>query len=145
MAVRIVPPESGGVDIDREMVIIRHIMAKVQMDEAKADQAAIRDRLVAILEEIDGDDSGHRTLVLENPVQGYGSIIYQRRVSRAPDMERMMELLDQNDLLDSCTKLERVPDEDAIMQAVYDGRLPESLLIEMYPMKETYAVVVKKA
>lgn len=145
MAVRIVPPEEGGVDIERKMVIVHHIMAKIQADEAKTTQAKVRPKLIEILEEIEPDADGHRTLILDEPVQGYGSIIYQRRVSHTPDTERIMEILEQAELVDQCTELKRMPDEEAIMTAVYDGKLPESALKEMYPMKETYAVVVKRA
>jgi hypothetical protein len=145
MAVRIVPPDEGGMDIESKMVIVHHIMAKVQADEAKATQARVRPRLVAMLEEIEPDSDGHRTLVLDEPIQGYGSIIYQRRVSVAPDVDRIMELLEELDLIDQCTEIKRVPDEDAIMAAVYAGKLPEERLKEMYPQKETFAVVVKRA
>jgi hypothetical protein len=145
MAVRIVPPDEGGVDIDRQMVIVHHIMAKVQADEAKATQARVRPKLVAILEEIEPDNDGHRTLVLDSPIQGYGSIVYQRRVSNAGDTERIMEILEKYDLMEQCTQIARVPDEEAIMTAVYAGKLPEEELKEMYPQKETFAVVVKRA
>lgn len=145
MAVRIVHPDEGGIDIDKRMVAVHHIMAKIQADEAKATQAKVRPKLVEILEEIEPDSDGHRTWVLDEPIMDYGSIVYQRRVSHVPDYDRIMEILEQNELVDQCTELKRVPDEDAIMNAVFDGKIPEDLLKEMYPMKETFAVVVKRA
>lgn len=145
MAVRIVHPDEGGIDIDRQMTIVHHIMAKVQADEAKVTQARVRPKLVAILEEIEPDADGHRTLVLDEPIQGYGSIVYQRRVSIVPDNELIMEILEKYDLVEQCTELKRVPDEEAVMTAVYDGKLPEAELQDMYPQKETFAVVVKRA
>jgi hypothetical protein len=145
MAVRIVHPDEGGIDIDKRMVAVHHIMAKIQADEAKATQARVRPKLVEILEAIEPDADGHRTWVLDEPVMDYGAIVYQRRVSHVPDYDRIMEILEQIDLVDQCTELKRVPDEDAIMNAVFDGKIPEALLKEMYPMKETFAVVVKRA
>jgi predicted YcjX-like family ATPase len=145
MAVRIKPPEQGGVNIDERMVIVRHIMAKVKADEAKTEQADVRPKLVSILTQIEPDADGHRTLRLDEPVMGYGAVQYQRRVSIVPNNERILAILEEHGLTDSCTEVTRVPNEEAIMNAVYSEQLPEVLLNEMYPQKETFAVVVKRA
>jgi len=132
-------------DVERKMAFIRWIVAKLKMDEGKAEQANVRNQIIQAFDEIEPNNEGHRVIVFDEPIEGFGSVVYQRRVTVVPNTERALEILAEHDLLDSCTVTVREIDQEALMNAVYDGRLAESLLNEMYPQKETFAVVVKRA
>ena len=148
MARRIVktrPDPGSPLDVERRMAFIRWIMAKLKMDEGKAEQAKVRNQIIQAFDEIEPDPEGHRVIVFDEPIEGFGSVVYQRRVTVVPNTERALEILEEHGLLESCTVTVREIDQEALMSAVYDGRLAESLLSEMYPQKETFAVVVKRA
>jgi hypothetical protein len=127
------------------MAFVKWIMAKLKMDTGKAEQADVRDQIIRAFDEIEPDHDGHRVIVFDEPIEGYGSVAYQRRVTVVPNTERALEILEEHNLLEECTVTIRSINEEALMNAVYDGRLAESLLTEMYPQKETFAVVVKRA
>lgn len=146
MARRIVKtkPEPGSpLDLERRMTFVRWIMGKIKVDEGKKEQAEVRAAVVSSFEDVEPDESGHRTVVLDEPIMGFGEVTYQRRVSYGTNLERALEILTEHGLLEDCTRLDRQIDEEAVMTAVSDGRLDGELLSEMYPMKETFAVVVK--
>ena len=148
MARRIVktrPDPGSPLDLERRMAFVKWIMAKLKMDAGKAEQADVRDQIIRAFDEIEPDHDGHRVIVFDEPIEGFGSVMYQRRVTVVPNTERALEILAEHNLLEECTVTIKGIDEEALMNAVYDGRLAESLLTEMYPQKETFAVVVKRA
>lgn len=136
-------PRVVGTD-NQVTAMVKWVLAKIKKDEAEAEQKRIRPRLVELFEDLEPDSEGHRYLELPEPIEGYKALQYQRRVSQKPDLDKVIEVLEQYGLLDQCTTTVRVPDEEAIMQAVYAGKLPEEELASMFPQTETFAVVVKR-
>lgn len=146
MAVRIVKSERDEPsDPVTKLAFIRWVLGKIKMDEGKTDQARVRETIIGAFDQVPPDADGHRLIVFDEPIEGYGSIQYQRRVTTVPNVERALEILEENGLLEECTVQVRQIDEESLMRAVYDGRLEDSQLSEMYPQKETFAVVVKRA
>lgn len=126
------------------LLLSRWIYAKMKMDEGKKEQAALREEVKDLFEDVEPDSDGHRLIELDYEVEGYKAVQYQRRVSIVPDYDKILEVLEEYNLTDRCTAKVLEPDENEIMAAVQDGSLPESLLDEMYKQRETFAVVVKR-
>ena len=148
MARRIVktrPDPGSPLDLERRMAFVKWIMAKIKMDAGKTEQADVRNAIIQAFDEIEPDHEGHRVIIFDEPIEGFGSVVYQRRVSVVTNTERALEILAEHNLLEDCTVQVRQIDDEALMAAVYDGRLAESLLAEMFQQKETFAVVVKRA
>jgi hypothetical protein len=133
-----------GVEPMGPTLLLKWVLAKIKADDAKAEQELIRPQLVKMFDEVEPDNSGHRRIDLVEPIEGYTHIQYQRRVSNKEDREAVMKALEKYDLVERCTVVSRVPDEEEIMRAVYDGALPESEIAVMYPATVTHAVVVKR-
>lgn len=99
----------------------------------------------------DEEDGGHRSFTLDEPL-GYfqhkagnlipksvTGILRQRRESVSLNEERTMALLKAKELLDRCTKVEVVLDEDAILAANYEGIISDDDLEALYDKKESFA------
>ena len=97
------------------------------------------------------DDSGHRTVLLDDPVEfaQYKSgkvqakrvtgIKRQRRASTALNEDRTLKMLKDLDLLDACTEVVVVINEDAILAANYQGQITDEALEACYDHSETFA------
>lgn len=105
----------------------------------------MRDRLVEFVEKHGySDDQGHGWLDLPEQVDGIEAIQRQKRVSRTMDEDKLFALLEDKDLLDDCTTMVRVVDEEKVYKAVYKGQLSEDELNGCVNEKVTYALVLKK-
>lgn len=118
---------------------------KSLMDDLTARQKALKESLLQFLEvEGDEDDKGHQWAYLDQEVDGYLSIQRQRRVSHKLNESIAESLLTERGLVDKCYKLVPVLDEQAIMQAHYEGLLSEEDIDAMFPANVTYAFVPNK-
>ena len=140
---RIGQPRVIGVDTGAT-AMVKWVLAKIKKDEAEVEQKRIRPSLVNMFEDEEADSEGHRYLALPSPIEGYTHIQYQRRVATVPNQDVILERLEKYGLLEQCTTIVRVPDEEEIMKAVYAGNLPEEELADMYSHKESFAMVVKR-
>ena len=97
------------------------------------------------------EGEGHRVIELDAPEEFFAvkagkpepkmvtGIKRQRRVSQSLNEERTMALLKEKGLLDKCTEVVVVLNEDAILAANYDEEISDEELAELYDENETFA------
>jgi hypothetical protein len=123
----------------------KYAFLKSQLDYFEKEQKALRALLFEDLDEIgEEDDKGNVIIELPEEVEGYSSVVKQRRVSRKIDEARAEEIITEHELEDVLYKTIRVVDEDALMAALYEDVLTEEEVDEMYPQSITWALVLKK-
>jgi len=107
-----------------------------------------KDLHAKLFEKIDGDgfvdDKGNVILELPTEVDGYVSVMKQRRVSRKINEDKAADIIYEHGLQDSLYKTVIVVDEDALMAALYEGVLTEAEIDEMYPQSVVWALVMNK-
>jgi len=123
----------------------KYAFLKAQLDFLDKEQKALRALLFENLDEIgEEDDKGNVVIELPEEVEGYSSVVKQRRVSRKIDEARAEEIITEHGLEEVLYKTIRVVDEDALMAALYEDVLTEEEVDEMYPQSITWALVLKK-
>lgn len=123
----------------------KYAFLKSQLDYFEKEQKALRALLFEDLDEIgEEDDKGNVIIELPEEVEGYSSVVKQRRVSRKIDEALAEEIIIKHGLEDVLYKTIRVVDEDALMAALYEDVLTEEEVDEMYPQSITWALVLKK-
>jgi hypothetical protein len=123
----------------------KYAFLKSQLDYLEKEQKALREELFEVLDgEGEVDDKGNIMIQLPQEVDGFNSIIKQRRVTRKVDELRAEEIIAAHGLEDTLYKTVRMVDEDALMAALYEEVLTEEEVDEMYPPKIVWALVLKK-
>jgi hypothetical protein len=123
----------------------KYAFLKAQLDYLEKEQKALREELFEVLDgEGEVDDKGNVMIQLPQEVDGFNSIIKQRRVTRKVDELRAEEIITAHGLEDTLYKTVRMVDEDALMAALYEEVLTEAEVDEMYPPKVVWALVLKK-
>lgn len=123
----------------------KYAFLKAQLEFLEKEQKALRTELFSVLD-TDGeeDDKGNIVLELPEEVDGYTSVVKQRRVSRKIDEEKAEEIITARGMEETLYKTVRVVDEDALMAALYNDELTEAEIDEMYPQSIVWALVLKK-
>ena len=123
----------------------KYAFLKSQLEYFEKEQKALREELFAVLDgEGEVDDKGNIMVQLPQEVDGFNSIIKQRRVTRKVDELKAEEIITAHGLEDTLYKTVRVVDEDALMATLYEEVLTEEEVDEMYPPKVVWALVLKK-
>jgi len=123
----------------------KYAFLKSQLEYFEKEQKALREELFAVLDgEGEVDDKGNIMVQLPQEVDGFNSIIKQRRVTRKVDELKAEEIITAHGLEETLYKTVRVVDEDALMAALYEEVLTEEEVDEMYPPKVVWALVLKK-
>jgi hypothetical protein len=123
----------------------KYAFLKSQLDYLEKEQKALREELFEVLDgEGEVDDKGNVIIQLPQAVDGFNSIIKQRRVTRKVDELKAEEIIAAHGLEDTLYKTVRMVDEDALMAALYEEVLTEEEVDEMYPPKIVWALVLKK-
>ena len=118
--------------------LVNHLKVKKQIKE-------LREKLVSHIEESgEVDDKGNLILPFEKDIEGYTSVMKQRRVSRKIDAGVAEQLISEKNLEEELYKTVRIVDEDALMAALYEGKLTEEEVDEMYPQTIVWALVMNK-
>jgi len=122
-----------------------YAFVKKQIDYLEKQKKELHTKL---FEKIDGDgftdDKGNVILELPTEVEGFVSVMKQRRVTRKINELKAEEVITAHNLEDSLYKTIRVIDEDALMSALYEGVLTEEEVDEMYPQNVVWALVMIK-
>ena len=118
---------------------------KSQMEYLEKQQKELREHLFEYAD-LNGevDDKGNIILELPDDVEGYSSVIKQKRVTRKVDEFVAEEIITEKGMEETLYKTIRVVDEDALMAALYNDELTEDEIDRMYPQKITWALVLKK-
>lgn len=123
----------------------KYAFLKSQLDYLEKEQKALRAEMFEVLDgEGEVDDKGNIIIQLPEEVDGYNSIMKQRRVTRKIDETKAADIIYAKGLQDSLYKTIIVVDEDALMAALYEDVLTEEEIDEMYPQSVVWALVLKK-
>lgn len=90
------------------------------------------------------DSNGNIFVELPDEIEGVRTIQKQRRVTRKIEEGVADQMISDKGLEDELYKTIRVVDEDALMAALYEGKLTEAEIDEMYPQKIVWALVLNK-
>lgn len=123
----------------------QYAFIKSQLEYLEQQQKELREKLFSVLEtEGQTDDKGNIVIELPKEVDGYLSIIKQKRVSRKVDELVADEIITAKGMEEQLYKTIRVVDEDALMAALYNDELTEEEIDQMYPQKITWALILSK-
>ena len=123
----------------------KYAFLKAQLDFLEKEQKELRAQLFEALDaEGVEDDKGNIIIELPQEVEGYFSVVKQRRVSRKIDEDKAAEIITSKGLEDTLYKTVITVDEDALMAALYEDVLTEEEIDAMYPQSVTWALVLKK-
>ena len=118
---------------------------KKQIEYLEKQQKELREKLFSQIEESgEVDDKGNLLLEFPKEIDGFVSVMKQRRVSRKIDEGVADQVIADKGLEDELYKTIRVVDEDALMAALYEGKLTEEEIDEMYPQHIVWALVMNK-
>jgi hypothetical protein len=118
---------------------------KKQIEYLEKQQKELREKLFSYIEESgEVDDKGNLLLEFDKEIEGFGSVMKQRRVSRKIDEGVADQFISNKGLEEELYKTIRVVDEDALMAALYEGKLTEEEVDEMYPQHIVWALVMNK-
>lgn len=96
-------------------------------------------------------EGGHRVIELDEPEEYFAvkngqpipklvnGIERKRRVSQSLNEERTLAMLKEKGLLDQCTEVVVVLNEDAILAANYSGEIEDDELAKLYDENESFA------
>lgn len=143
---RVTPEEPRNADKDSLINQAKeYAFIKSQLDYLEKQQKELREKLFEYADSSgEVDDKGNIILELPEEVNGYSSVIKQKRVTRKVDEFVAEEIITEKGMEDTLYKTVRVVDEDALMAALYNDELTEDEIDRMYPQKITWALVLKK-
>ena len=110
-----------------------------------------KELMVTLEHEGELQEGGHRVIELDEPEEFFAvkegnpipkhvtGIKRQRRGSQSLNEDRTMALLKEKGLLDQCTEVVIVLNEDAILAANYSEQITDDELAELYDESETFA------
>lgn len=118
---------------------------KTRIESLTKQQNAIKEELNEyVIENGVEDDRGHINFELPEEVDGYRRLQRQRKVSMGLDMDAAILILTKKGLADRCIKSIPTVAEDEVMAALYEGKLTEEDIDQMFPKKITWAFIPKK-
>lgn len=143
---RVQPTEPRIADADAlEVQAKEYAFLKKQVEYLEKQQKELREKLFSKIEELgEVDDKGNLVLPFEKEVEGFVGVMKQRRVSRKIDEGVAEQMIYDKGLEEELYKMVRVVDEDALMAALYEGKLTEEEVDEMYPQNIVWALVMNK-
>ena len=137
-------PRVPAVD-DLESQAKQYIFFKKQVEYFESELKSLREKL---FEDIDAngevDGSGNLFVELSSEIDGVTMLQKQKRVSRKIDPQMADNLIVSKGLESELYKTIQVIDEDALMAALYEGKLTEEEVDLMYPQKIVWALILNK-
>lgn len=123
----------------------QYAFLKAQLDYLDKQQKELKAKLFEVID-TDGEADSKGNIVLELPeeVDGFVSVMKQRRVTRKINEAKAEEIIEEKGLEETLYKTIRVIDEDALMAALYSDELTEEEIEEMYPQSVVWALVMSK-
>ena len=137
-------PRNAGED-DFSAKTRNYSFVKKQLEYWDNQQKELKAKLFAELDASgEPDSSGNIVIELPEDIDGAVAVVKQRRVSRKVNELRAEEIITEKGMEDTLYKTIRVVDEDALMAALYEGKLTEEEIDEMYPQHIVWALVMNK-
>ena len=130
---------------DFETQARQYIFVKKQMEFFESELKKLREQIFEHVDtsgEVDG--SGNLFVELPSEIEGVKTIQKQRRVSRKINPEMADNIIMSKGLDGELYKTIQVIDEDALMAALYEGKLTEEEIEIMYPEKVVWALILNK-
>jgi hypothetical protein len=123
----------------------QYAFLKGQLDYLEKQQKELKAKLFEVID-TNGEVDSKGNIILELPeeVDGFFSVMKQRRVTRKINELRAEEIIEEKGLEETLYKTIRVIDEDALMAALYSDELTEEEIEEMYPQNVVWALVMSK-
>jgi hypothetical protein len=130
---------------DFETQARQYIFVKKQMEFFESELKKLREQIFEHVDtsgEVDG--SGNLFVELPSEIEGVKTIQKQRRVSRKINPEMADNVIMSKGLESELYKTIQIIDEDALMAALYEGKLTEEEIELMYPEKVVWALILNK-
>lgn len=110
--------------------------------DAMAKRVAEKKANIMKLIEAEGyvDDRGSQ--FIDVGIDGCSMVKREVRISTTLDETKALQWLKKNGLYEECTRTEVVLDEEALLAAAYEGKVPEKTLKSFYEQNESYAFKV---
>lgn len=142
---RVKPAELRTADDGIESKSKQYAFLKKQKEYMEKQMSELRESIFEVIDESGEIDSkGNVVVEFESEVEGFGSVMKQRRVTRKINEAVAEEMIAAKGLEDKLYKTIRVVDEDALMAALYSDELTEEEIDEMYPQNVVWALVMNK-
>lgn len=124
--------------------VMEYRLLKAQTDEMTKRIKVLRDSLMESVQALGlEDDKGHVFLALDDDIDGVTELVAERRVVQSINEEAAQDLLQEKGLLDRCTEMVRVVNQDEVMAARFDDLLTDDDVDAMFDIKVTYALKMK--
>jgi hypothetical protein len=118
---------------------------KKQKEYMEKQMSDLREQIFETIDESgEVDSKGNVVVEFDTEIEGFGSVMKQRRVTRKINEAVAEEMIIAKGLEDKLYKTIRVVDEDALMAALYSDELTEEEIDEMYPQNVVWALVMNK-
>jgi hypothetical protein len=130
---------------DFETQARQYIFVKKQVDFFESELKKLKEQIFEHVDtsgEVDG--SGNLFVELPSEIEGVKTIQKQRRVSRKINPEMADNVIMSKGLESELYKTIQIIDEDALMAALYEGKLTEEEIELMYPEKVVWALILNK-
>lgn len=130
---------------DFETQARQYIFVKKQMEFFESELKKLKEQIFEHVDtsgEVDG--SGNLFVELPSEIEGIKTIQKQRRVTRKINPEMADNVIASKGLESELYKTIQVIDEDALMAALYEGKLTEEEIELMYPEKVVWALILNK-
>jgi len=130
---------------DFETQARQYIFVKRQMEFFESELKKLKEQIFEHVDtsgEVDG--SGNLFVELPSEIEGVKTIQKQRRVTRKINPEMADNVIMSKGLENDLYKTIQIIDEDALMAALYEGKLTEEEIELMYPEKVVWALILNK-
>jgi hypothetical protein len=142
---RVKPVEPRTADDSLEGKAKEYAFLKKQKEYMEKQMSDLREKIFETIDESGEIDSkGNIVVEFDTEIEGFGSVMKQRRVTRKINEAVAEEMIATKGLEDKLYKTIRVVDEDALMAALYSDELTEEEIDEMYPQNVVWALVMNK-
>lgn len=131
---------------DLDSQVREYLTLKKNIEFMETRQRELRDKLFSQIEEQGyEDDRGNVTLELAGAIDGVVRLEKARRVQRKIDEQVADRIIAETGIGDDVYKTIQVIDEDALMACLYQDKITEDQLDEMFPPKIIWALMTKKS
>ena len=143
---RVKEEESRAINEDDfEVQAKEYAFLKKQTEYLEQQMKDLRAKLFAQLDEHgEADGSGNLMIELSKEIEGFNSVVKERRVSRKINPEMADNIIMSKGLQDKLYKTIQIIDEDALMACLYSDELTEEEIDLMYPQHIVWALRLKK-